>query len=80
MTAKRRAYAGIINYLTPPFIESDVRGIYRNLTDAIADYNRCLTRGDSLRAASLVRRYTLDLGIHRELRLDSTRTFTPVPA
>ncbi len=77
MTAKRRAYAGIINYLTPPFIESDVRGVYRNLTDAITDYNRCSTHSDSLRAASLVRRYTLDLGIHRELRLDSTRTFTP---
>lgn len=26
MTAKRRSYAGIINYLTPPFMESEVEG------------------------------------------------------
>ncbi len=75
--AKRRSYAGIINYLTPPFMESNVRGIYRNLSDAIAEYNRSKTSGDSARAAGLVRKYTVELGIHRELRLDSTSQFTP---
>ena len=77
MMAKRRSYAGIINYLTPPFMESNVRGIYRNLSDAIAEYNRSKTPGDSARAAGLVRKYTVELGIHRELRLDSTSQFTP---
>lgn len=77
MMAKRRSYAGIINYLTPPFMESNVRGIYRNLSDAIAEYNRSKTSGDSARAAGLVRKYTVELGIHRELRLDSTSQFTP---
>ena len=77
MIAKRRTYAGIVNYLTPPFMESEVRGIYKNLTDAINDYNRARTPADSLRASGLVKRYTIDLGIHRELRIDSTAALTP---
>lgn len=74
MTAKRRSYAGIINYLTPPFIESNVRGIYKKLTDAVADYNKAQTSADSTRAALAVKKLTVELGIHRELRLDSTLT------
>ncbi|MDE5687494.1 MAG: cobaltochelatase subunit CobN [Paramuribaculum sp.] len=76
MIAKRRSYAGIINYLTPPFMESNVRGIYKNLSDAIADYNRT-AYADNVNenavghAADLVKKYTVELGIHRELRLDS---------
>lgn len=83
MIAKRRGYAGIINYLTPPFMESDVRGIYKNLSDAILSYNKELESDipdpDILNAASRrVKKYTVDLGIHRELRLDSnlTRPYT----
>lgn len=77
MMAKRRSYAGIINYLTPPFMESNVRWIYKNLSDAVNDYNRARSASDSLRAAGLVKKYTLDLGIHRELRIDSVNPFTP---
>ena len=73
MIAKRRSYAGIVNYLTPPFMESNVRGIYKNLSDAIADYNRSKTSKDSTRASRLVRKFTVDLGIHRELRIDSLK-------
>ncbi len=58
-------------------MESEVRGIYKNLTDAINDYNRARTPADSLRASGLVKRYTIDLGIHRELRIDSTAALTP---
>lgn len=76
MMAKRRGYAGIINYLTPPFMESGVRGTYKNLSDAVAAYNK-EAEADApdagrLRAASLlVKKYTVELGIHRELRMDS---------
>lgn len=76
MMAKRRSYAGIINYLTPPFMESNVRGIYKNLTDAITAYNKSSTRSDSLRTAAQVKKYTVELGIHRELRIDSVKPFT----
>lgn len=77
MTAKRRSYAGIINYLTPPFMESGVRGIYKDLADAIVEYNRALgTENDnSIAQASLkVKSNAVKLGIHRELRLDSILT------
>ena len=84
MMAKRRSYAGIINYLTPPFLESNVRGIYKNLTDAIASYNKEAESDNpdsgQLDAASrLVKKYVVELGIHRELRLDSilSKTYSP---
>lgn len=76
MMAKRRGYAGIVNYLTPPFLESNVRGIYKNLSDAVAQYNKSRTKSDSLRSAALVKKYTIELGIHRELRIDSVKPFT----
>lgn len=77
MIAKRRSYAGIINYLTPPFMESNVRGIYKKLSDAILSYNK-ESESDNpdkakLNSASrLVKKYAVELGIHRDLRLDST--------
>ncbi len=76
MMAKRRSYAGIINYLTPPFKESEVRGIYKNLSDAVAEYNRQIgadnvNQSAVEKASLLVKKYAVELGIHRELRLDS---------
>ncbi len=79
MIAKRRSYAGIINYLTPPFMESNVRGIYKNLNDAILAYDK-LAGADNPnqkeldKASLLVKKYAVELGIHRELRLDSIMT------
>ncbi len=80
MIAKRRSYAGLQSYLTPPFMESNVRSIYRELNEAIKVYNNNLSDGDilsesqkrSLDKASLnVKRLSVKLGIHRELGLDS---------
>ncbi len=83
MIAKRRSYAGLQSYLTPPFMESSIRGIYRNLTEAIKTYNNHLEEAyqqgtdnnntELLQKASLpVKALTIKLGIHRELGLDST--------
>lgn len=74
MIAKRRSYATIQSYLTPPFKESGVRAIYRELTEAIKTYNDHLESGDAAHLASAaaeVRRHTERLGIGRELGLDS---------
>lgn len=80
MIAKRRAYAGLQSYLTPPFMESSVRGIYRDLMEKIKVYNHRLgeqnegKQGNPLaleRASLAVKAVTLKLGIHRELGLDS---------
>ena len=77
MIAKRRAYAALQSYLTPPFMESGVRGIYRDLNTAIQNYNDLLYadgQPDTRAAALRVKRLTVELGIHRELRLDSLLT------
>ncbi len=77
--AKRRSYAGLQSYLTPPFMESNVRGIYRELSEAIKDYNN-LSGEDGRNDAALgkaslkVKGLTVKLGIHRELELDSVLT------
>lgn len=77
MIAKRRAYATLQSYLTPPFMESGVRGIYRELDAAIQAYNDQLYadgQPDTRVAALRVKQLTVKLGIHRELRLDSLLT------
>lgn len=40
--AKRRSYATLLSHLTPPFMESGVRDIYRELNAAIQAYNDSL--------------------------------------
>lgn len=77
MIAKRRAYAGLQSYLTPPFLESSVRGIYRDLMEKVKVYNAKLgaeqpVSQKELDKASLeVKALTVQMGIHRELGLDS---------
>lgn len=81
MIAKRRGYGVLQSYLTPPFMESNVRGIYRNLTEKIKIYNQKLypEKGDAnpkeVEKASLaVKELAVSLGMHRELGLDSVLT------
>lgn len=75
--AKRRSYATLQSHLTPPFMESNVRGIYKELSTAVQQYNDLLYaegKPDTRQAALKVKRLTVGLGIHRELRLDSLLT------
>lgn len=75
--AKRRSYATLQSHLTPPFMESNVRGIYRDLCTAIQEYNDLLyadEKPNTDNASLKVKRLTVELGIHRELRLDSILT------
>lgn len=72
--AKRRSYATLLSYLTPPFMESNVRGIYQSLSQAIEEYNNLLysdEKPDTQAAAKKVKDLTIQLGIHRDLRLDT---------
>ena len=74
--AKRRAYAGLQSYLTPPFMESSLRGTYRKLSEAIKVYNQTDPQQvDSRQQASIaVKRLAVAMGIHRDLGLDSVLT------
>ena len=67
MIAKRRSYAATVSYLTPPFMESNLRGIYNKLTDAIDAY----TKAPNDKASLAVKALAVEMGIHRELHLDS---------
>lgn len=68
--AKRRGYGGLQSYLTPPFLESSVRGIYRDLMEKIKIYNRAPGDKVSLEVKSIA----VKMGFHRDLGLDSVLT------
>lgn len=73
MMAKRRTYATIISYLTPAFIESDMRNYFRSLQDKIRFYHK--TDANKKPEVSLeVKKMAVKMGIHRSLRLDSILT------
>lgn len=69
MIAKRRSYATLQSYLTPPFLESNVRDIYRDLMEKIKIYNQAT--GTKEKQSLAVKKLTVKLGIHSELGLDS---------
>ncbi|WP_407989445.1 cobaltochelatase subunit CobN [Porphyromonas pogonae] len=70
--AKRRSYAATVSYLTPPFTESKTREIYSNLQKAIKRYYEISAPGEKTKQSLEVKKLAVQMGIHRELRLDST--------
>ena len=52
MIAKRRSYGVTQSYLTPPFMESSLRGTYRELSEAIRIYNNSVNDAIDKTAAS----------------------------
>lgn len=70
MMAKRRSYATTISYLTPPFMESKTRGQYKKLENEIQTYYKTDESGQ-LQASLAVKKIAVEMGLHRELRLDS---------
>ena len=75
MIAKRRSYAVTQSHLTAPFLESNLRTTYNKLTDAIGSFEKAMendNQADAQRSAARVRNLSIELGISRELRLDTT--------
>ncbi len=70
MMAKRRSYATLQSYLTPPFLESSVRGIYRDLMEKIKIYNNSAKENKEQESLA-IKTLTVKMGIHRDLGLDS---------
>lgn len=67
MIAKRRSYAALQSYLTPPFLESNLRGEYKGLMDKVEVYFKNPSQATSLD----VKKKAVELGLHRDLELDS---------
>ena len=74
--AKRRSYAGLQSYLTAPFMESDVRGLYKELEDALARYDEVSAAelpdmAEVERLSLKVKGLAVDMGIASDLGLDT---------
>lgn len=73
MMAKRRSYATTLSYLTPPFTETDMRNKFSKLQDYIRNYFKA-PDSEKKQASLLVKKIAVDMGLHRDLRLDSVRS------
>lgn len=74
--AKRRSYASLVSYLTPPFMETQLRKTYMELQNALNTYDKLnydekAPETAKRKAAMAVKQATVKLGIHRDLRLDA---------
>jgi len=70
MMAKRRSYATNISYLTPAFVESDMRDYFRSLVDKIRLYHKT-DEANKNKISLEVKKMAVKMGLHRSLRLDS---------
>ena len=80
LIAKRRSYAGLQSYLTPPFMESGMRGTYGELSSKLKLYTQNIGKDKALlqQASLAIKALVVRLGFHRDLGLDSvlTRPYT----
>ncbi len=74
MMAKRRSYAMLVSYLTPPFTESKTRSTFAQLQTAITKYYETNASEAKDKQSLEVKRLAVAMGVHRELRLDSVLT------
>ncbi|PDP82190.1 cobaltochelatase subunit CobN [Prevotella intermedia] len=80
LIAKRRSYAGLQSYLTPPFMESGMRGTYGELSSKLKLYTQNIGKDKVLlqQTSLAIKALVVRLGFHRDLGLDSvlTRPYT----
>ncbi|MDR1682745.1 MAG: cobaltochelatase subunit CobN, partial [Candidatus Symbiothrix sp.] len=73
MMAKRRSYATTVSYLTPAFMETEMRSQFRELQNKVQYYYK--SEGKAQIKASLeVKKLAIRMGLHRDLKLDSILT------
>jgi cobaltochelatase CobN len=70
MMAKRRSYASIASYLTPAFMETEMRSQFKTLQGRIQRFYKA-EDAEQLKASLEVKKLALQMGLHRDLRLDS---------
>lgn len=74
LIAKRRSYATTISHLTPPFIETGLRTEVNNLLNDIKRYLATEIKDNDLNLK--IKAKAIQMGLHRDLQLDSIRTQT----
>ncbi|MGM5631907.1 cobaltochelatase subunit CobN [Apibacter raozihei] len=73
MMAKRRSYATLISYLSPAFMESQTRSQFKDLQNKIQYYYKS-EESKQPQVSLEVKKIAVQMGIHRDLRLDSILT------
>ncbi|MDR0506717.1 MAG: cobaltochelatase subunit CobN [Dysgonamonadaceae bacterium] len=73
MMAKRRSYATTVSYLTPAFMETDMRSQFRTLQNKVQYYYKSEGK-EQEKAALEIKKIAVQMGLHRDLRLDSVTT------
>ncbi len=74
IAAKRRSYATLVSYITPPYTESELYGELSALHDKMHGY---LAAGDeALKETYLssIRKMVLEIGLHKDIGLDDLET------
>lgn len=67
--AKRRSYADLVTYLTPPFMDGDMRSIIREFSDRMRAWYTL--DGEAKQQQALrVKEIAIEMGLHRDLRMD----------
>ncbi|PWJ41886.1 cobaltochelatase subunit CobN [Sediminitomix flava] len=73
--AKRRSYATTLSYLTPPFMESELTGDLKKLSDQLNTFS--LTKGAVKEEYKKgITKLAQKLELHKDLALDSVNTFS----
>lgn len=72
MIAKRRSYADIISYLTPPFHESGLRDTYQQLSKKTRDFDA--SKGDKKQLRREIKALAIKLGLCKDLHLDANQS------
>ncbi|MDR0603594.1 MAG: cobaltochelatase subunit CobN [Bacteroidales bacterium] len=70
--AKRRSYATTVTHLSPPFIETELRDKVNDLQQNIRQYLEADKKSEALNLK--IKTYTVKMGLHRDLKLDSLLT------
>jgi len=74
MTAKRRSYAEILSYLTPPFHESNLRNTYKDLENALRNYSN--NKGDKQALGEKIKSLSEKMGLLKDLNIDAKKPLT----
>ncbi len=71
LIAKRRTYATLNSYLTPPFDGTNTQNLFTELHKRIDDYYKATKENQKRHASLLIKNQAVKMGLSRDLRLDS---------
>ncbi len=75
--AKRRSYATLLTYLTPPFMKSGLHNELDELSQKLGNYSNLPAGPVKEQYAHSIKELAESQNIHRAIGLDSTKNYTP---